>query len=153
MITKVNRKTFIIRPSGRSTDFISPSFGHGCLYNCSYCYMKRHKEKGLSVAINTGDILTSVNNHAYFTPVDKPNQKWVTDITYIRTHEGWLYLASAIRENGAGQILGYGLLDDMTSGGVAYLLTPQAVPVPPALWLFGSGLIGLVGIARRKKAA
>ena len=28
-----------------------------------------------------------------------------------------------------------------------------AVPVPAAVWLFGSGLIGLVGIARRKKAA
>jgi hypothetical protein len=28
----------------------------------------------------------------------------------------------------------------------------QAIPVPPALWLFGSGLLGLVGIARRKKA-
>ena len=27
------------------------------------------------------------------------------------------------------------------------------VPVPPAIWLFGSGLLGLVGIARRKKAA
>ena len=27
------------------------------------------------------------------------------------------------------------------------------VPVPPAVWLFGSGLLGLVGIARRKKAA
>jgi hypothetical protein len=27
------------------------------------------------------------------------------------------------------------------------------VPAPPALWLFGSGLLGLVGIARRKKAA
>jgi len=26
------------------------------------------------------------------------------------------------------------------------------VPVPAAVWLFGSGLIGLVGIARRKKA-
>jgi len=25
------------------------------------------------------------------------------------------------------------------------------IPVPPALWLFGSGLLGLVGIARRKK--
>ena len=27
------------------------------------------------------------------------------------------------------------------------------VPIPPALWLFGSGLLGLIGIARRKKAA
>ena len=25
--------------------------------------------------------------------VDAPNRVWVTDITYIRTHEGWLYLA------------------------------------------------------------
>ena len=30
--------------------------------------------------------------------------------------------------------------------------TPAAVPVPAAIWLFGSGLLGLVGIARRKKA-
>jgi hypothetical protein len=27
------------------------------------------------------------------------------------------------------------------------------VPLPPALWLFGSGLLGLIGMARRKKAA
>jgi hypothetical protein len=27
------------------------------------------------------------------------------------------------------------------------------VPIPPAAWLFGSGLLGLIGIARRKKAA
>jgi len=26
----------------------------------------------------------------------------------------------------------------------------SAIPVPPAVWLFGSGLLGLVGIARRK---
>ena len=26
------------------------------------------------------------------------------------------------------------------------------IPIPPAIWLFGSGLLGLVGIARRKKA-
>ena len=25
--------------------------------------------------------------------VPKPNLAWVTDITYIRTHEGWLFLA------------------------------------------------------------
>jgi hypothetical protein len=36
------------------------------------------------------------------------------------------------------------------------VLTPYAtfavVPIPPAIWLFGSGLIGLIGIARRKKS-
>jgi len=32
------------------------------------------------------------------------------------------------------------------SGGI----TNQAVPVPAALWLFGSGLVGLAGLARRK---
>jgi spore photoproduct lyase len=74
VVEKVTRKSMIIRPSGRSTDFISPSFGHGCLYNCTYCYMKRHKPEGLSVATNTMDILTEINSHAYFSTVEKPNQ-------------------------------------------------------------------------------
>jgi spore photoproduct lyase len=74
VVEKVTRKSMIIRPSGRSTDFISPSFGHGCLYDCSYCYMKRHKPEGLSVATNTMDILTEINSHAFFATVDKPNQ-------------------------------------------------------------------------------
>jgi putative transposase len=28
--------------------------------------------------------------------VEEPDQIWITDITYIRTHEGWLYLAVVI---------------------------------------------------------
>jgi spore photoproduct lyase len=63
-----------IRPSGRSTDYIAPSFGHGCLYNCSYCYMKRHKPEGLTIATNPMDILTAINNHVWFADVEKPNQ-------------------------------------------------------------------------------
>jgi len=30
--------------------------------------------------------------------------------------------------------------------------TAVVVPIPPAVWLFGSGLLGLVGIARRKQS-
>ena len=74
VVEEVVRKSMIIRPSGRSTDFIAPSFGHGCLYNCSYCYMKRNKPEGLTVATNTMDILTEINSHAFFATVDKPNQ-------------------------------------------------------------------------------
>ena len=43
---------------------------------------KRHKDKGLTVATNTGDILTAINNHAFFTPVDKPNQTHAEYTTY-----------------------------------------------------------------------
>jgi spore photoproduct lyase len=82
MIQKVIRKSFKIRESGRSTDYISPSFGHGCLYDCSYCYMKRNKPTGLSIATNTEDILTSMNNHAMFATVNKPNQTHAEYITY-----------------------------------------------------------------------
>ena len=32
------------------------------------------------------------------------------------------------------------------------VISTSAVPVPAAVWLFGSGLIGLIGVARRKKA-
>lgn len=33
------------------------------------------------------------------------------------------------------------------------LIIPDPVPLPAAAWLFGSALIGLVGVARRKRAA
>jgi spore photoproduct lyase len=81
LVEKVTRKSFTIRESGRSSDYITPSFGFGCLLQCSYCYMKRHKPEGLSIAKNFGDILTSINNHAYFyADTKKPNQ---TDEKYI----------------------------------------------------------------------
>jgi hypothetical protein len=32
-------------------------------------------------------------------------------------------------------------------------INPSIVPIPPALYLFGTGLLGLIGMAKRKKAA
>ena len=40
--------------------------------------------------------------------VDAPNQVWVTDITYIRTHEGWLYLA-VIVDLFSRQVIGWSM--------------------------------------------
>jgi transposase InsO family protein len=37
---------------------------------------------------------------------EKPNEKWVTDITYISTDEGWLYLAS-VMDLYSRQIIGW----------------------------------------------
>lgn len=39
---------------------------------------------------------------------------------------------------------------DIGSGNSLYVDSVSAVPVPAAVWLFGSGLIGLIGFARRK---
>jgi spore photoproduct lyase len=82
MIKEVKRKSMIIRPSGRSTDFISPSFGFGCLYNCSYCYMKRHRPEGLDVETNPEDILNAIYKHSLTANVEKPNQTHPDFITY-----------------------------------------------------------------------
>jgi len=38
------------------------------------------------------------------------------------------------------------------AGTLDYTAGVSAVPVPAAVWLFGSGLLGLVGVSRRKKA-
>jgi len=45
---------------------------------------------------------------------DQPNQKWLADITYIPTLEGWLYLAS-ILDLYSRRIVGWGMSDRMTS--------------------------------------
>lgn len=39
---------------------------------------------------------------------DSPNKAWVTDITYIRTHEGWLYLA-AVLDLFSRQVIGWSM--------------------------------------------
>jgi len=60
MLKKVKRKAMIIRESGRSSDFITPSFGFGCLYKCSYCYMRRHLPNGLTISALAASINVAI---------------------------------------------------------------------------------------------
>lgn len=46
--------------------------------------------------------------------VDQPNAVWVTDITYIRTHEGWSYLAVVI-DLFSRRIVGWSMQSRMTT--------------------------------------
>ena len=63
-----------------------------------------------------------------------------------------IHLRNAIDINDLGQIIAAGRLTigDQTYQR-AYILTPTAVPIPPTIWLFGSGLICLFGLVREKQ--
>jgi hypothetical protein len=57
---------------------------------------------------------------------------------------GGAYSATGAVTVGAGSVTG--------GVGCSGSTPPPAVPLPAAAWLFGSALLGLVGVARRKKA-
>lgn len=65
----------------------------------------------------------------------------------VEAGTGW-QLTDATGINDRGQIVGTGITADGYEH--AFLLTPNTVPVPAAVWLFTSGLVGLLGFARVK---
>lgn len=86
MIQYKKRKALNIKYSGRSSDYITPSIGYGCLYKCSYCYMRRYNPEGVSIASNLDDIISYIDNHVNSLEwPKKPNQThgkyWTYDIS------------------------------------------------------------------------
>jgi putative transposase len=75
------------------------------------------KELGLVVKSKKRYIVTTDSNHSYQVApnllnrkfdVDQPNLVWASDITYIRTGEGWLYLA-IVMDLYSRQIVGWNM--------------------------------------------
>ena len=67
-----------------------------------------------------------------------------------------IYTSSVVTDsNGANTngVTGLAMIDGAFPGFNANFNFTAPVPVPAAVWLFGSGLLGLVGVARRKKSA
>lgn len=56
----------------------------------------------------------------------------------------------AALDNGLAWNISY-LTDAIDTTDIVRLSVVSAVPLPPAFWLFGSGLLGLIGIARKRK--
>jgi len=54
--------------------------------------------------------------------VERPNQVWVSDLTYIPTEEGWLYLAG-VKDLFTREIVGYALGERMTQELVSQALS------------------------------
>jgi len=119
------------------------------------------------------DVAVEVSNDRFTTPKDEM-RFWGNRMT--QTLEGYdtrmtLYYgdstASALTNVDLSNILNPSLYDieffsiaigvggGVTTAGLSFSvdsISVSAVPIPPAVWLFGSGMLGLVGMARRKKA-
>ena len=62
--------------------------------------------------------------------VERPNRAWVSDITYISTREGWLYLA-AVMDLYSGKIVGWAMDKQMTQNLVTDALKQAVGRVRP----------------------
>ncbi len=76
-------------------------------------------------------IRTTESNHEYAVSpnilkrnfeTDRPNQVWVSDITYVKTRQGWAYLCTVL-DLFARKIVGWSVMDTMPAGLVVSALS------------------------------
>jgi transposase InsO family protein len=94
--------------------------GHACCVNTVARIMR---EDGIAAKTKRKFRQTTDSNHALpvaenlldreFDP-DEPNASWCADITYIPTHEGWLYLA-VVEDLFSRRVVGWSMSETMTS--------------------------------------
>ena len=94
---------------------------------------------GISGPDGSGDYLAANNNGTLSL---SGSDNFILGLNFGGT---WLS-DSSIVDNGGNSYSVY-----FDNGGNLLQVDVQVIPVPAAVWLFGSGLIGLIGVARRKK--
>ena len=99
------------------------------------------------------DFLSAFSSYNFINSLDVPNIGGNGPIHTFTPLNGITYLAIGAPPN-SSSVGNLGPVN-ATENSQFYIdgLNVSAVPVPGAVWLFGSGLLGLIGIARRKKTA
>jgi hypothetical protein len=70
-------------------------------------------------------------------------------LTYVYLGDGSV-TGDVFRDPVGSQGFNAGMWTVNSAGTVSYVSAPSAVPVPAAVWLLGSGLLGLLGVSRRR---
>lgn len=92
---------------------------------------------------NNGQIVGDTNNGAFLY-----SNGAMTDLNTLLNPGSVWTLSEARSINDLGQIAGNGFIAGQVH---AFLMSPTPVPIPAAAWLFGSGLLGLFMIGKRRK--
>jgi len=98
---------------------------------------------------------TNLSSTTNFSLNDGSNHDWSasggfdmkTSLWSDVTHVG-LRLTNILTATGGVDGLAY--IDKSAVGAIGFAVETAVIPVPAAAWLFGSGLLALAGIARRK---
>jgi hypothetical protein len=114
---------------------------------------------GINNDINTGGVLNGLTTATEVTgtglygtsPQAKYNILGAPDMSTIGASNAVQFFG--FTGNGTSGTLNSYILGSATLAADGTLAINAPVPLPAAVWLFGSGLMGLVGVSRRRKAA
>jgi len=130
---------------------ISPSFTSGYMTgSLSGSYVDANNDGSAMLSLNSWEGLIDGASQMSLLSLAGPCMGAGCSVSFGEVTDGpILYTGGA--NNTIGIHMNFGLsAGDSVTFDTLFDVTP--VPVPAAVWLFGSGLIGLAGIARRKKA-